>query len=149
MMSHSYAVVVICIKIICYSYDAGFLLFLAHIWMRIVGWIHGWLFNVALLETWWWWVLTYMMIGCFICWLMQIFPIDGTWFMQIWMAMVFLTYDRMWMILYIQNSVQKDELIWTYLDDSCTNTSCWSSCCWQMLWSTSYSVVANVYHDLI
>ena len=85
------------------QYDAGFLLFLAHIWMRIVGWIHGWLFKVTLLETWCWWVLTYMMIGCFICWLMQIFPIDDTWFMQIWMAMVFLTYDRMWMILYIQN----------------------------------------------
>ena len=32
------------------------------------------------------------------CWLMQIFPIDDTWSMQIWMAMAFLTYDRMWMI---------------------------------------------------
>ena len=48
---------------------------------------------------------------------MQIFPIDDTWSMQIWMAMVFLTYDRM--ILYIQNSIRKDELIHTYLDDSC------------------------------
>ena len=66
MMSHSYVVVVIWIKIVYYSYDAGFLLFLAHIWMRIVGWIHGWLFKVALLEIWWWWVLTYMMIGCFV-----------------------------------------------------------------------------------
>ena len=135
MMSHSYAIVVIRIKIIYYSYDAGFLFFLAHIWMRIVGWIHGWLFKVTLLETWWWWVLTYMMIGCFICWLMQIFPNDDTWFMQIWMAMVFLTYDRMWMILYIENSIQKDELMQTYLVIGWwlihywTYTGCWSRCC--------------------
>jgi len=39
MISHSYAVFIICIKIIYYSYDARFLLFLAHIWMRIVGWM--------------------------------------------------------------------------------------------------------------
>ena len=79
MMSHSYAIVVICIKIIYYSYDAGFLLFLAHIWMRIVGWIHGWLFKITLLETWWWWVLTYMMIGCFICWLMILGSCSSGW----------------------------------------------------------------------
>ena len=138
-MSHPYVVVVIC------SYDARFLLFLAHIWIRSVGWIHGWLFKVTLLET-WWWVLSYIMIGCFICWMMQIFKIDDTWFMQIWMAMVFLTYDRMWMILYIQNSVQKDELIRTYLDDSCSNTRCWllmtdameqiiQCCYWCLSWS--------------
>ena len=43
---------------------------------------------------------------------MQIFPIDDTWSTHIWVAMVFLTYDRM--NLY---SMQKDELMRTYLDD--------------------------------
>jgi len=81
---------------------------------------------------------------------MQMFQIDDTWFMQILMAMVlFFTYDRMWMILYIHIYVQKDELMRTYLDHLYTITSCWSSCCWQMLWSKSYSVVADVYHDLL
>ena len=137
-MSHSYAVVVICIKIIYYSYDAGFLLFLEHIWMRIVGWIHGWLFKVALLETWWWWVLTYMMIGCFVhmlidWWYLVHADLDGYGVLHIW-------YNLNDFVCHIQNSfmegyddVQKDELISIYrhtLSQVDTYTGCWSGCCW-------------------
>lgn len=58
--------------------------------------------QVALLETWWRWVLTYMLIGWFLHMLIDAnFP--KWWYMDNLvdkMAMVFYTYDIIWMILW-------------------------------------------------
>ena len=103
---------------------------------HICGWglLDGYMDDYSKMH--WWWVLTYMMIGCFVHILIDA-DLPYWWYLVHAWLWHFSHMIEWFYILYKRMSWWGHTLM--------IHASCWSSCYWQILWSRSYSVVADIY----